>query len=161
MKITTEQQMFFVDVAYDIINHEEYQKLKNLKHHHYLTRYEHSLHVAYRSFRIAIKKNIVDLRSVIRGALLHDLYFYDRKVNPVKKHLKVHPNFSLENALKYFELNDIEKDIILSHMWPIGNVKPKYKSSKIVSKSDKVCSVVEVFGLKKKLRLKIMVLHQV
>ncbi len=156
MNITNEQKKFFIEVAQSIITHEEYQKLKHLTHHHYLTRYEHCLYVAYRSYKKGLKKNVVDLRSIIRGALLHDLYLYDRKETPVKKHLKVHPKTALDNALKYFEINNLEKDIILSHMWPIGSVKPKYISSKIVSKSDKACSLAEVFHLKKKLRNNIL-----
>lgn len=161
MKLTKEQSEFFVEVASEIINHEEYQKLKEFTHHHYLTRYEHCLFVAYRSYVKGIQKNILDTKSLIRGALLHDFYFYDRKVDPVKKHLKVHPKAALESAQQYFEINELEKDIILSHMWPIGKDKPKYRASKIVSKSDKACSMSEVFGLKKELRIKIMELHKI
>ncbi len=148
--ITSEQKQFFADVADEIVNHEEYQKLKLYTHHLCMTRYEHSMHVAYRAYYKALKcKKDVDYKSIIRGALLHDFYFYQREDAP-KDHLKSHPALSLENNLKYFEINDLEKDIILSHMWPVGGPKPKFKESSIVNKSDKVCSIVEVVKIKKK-----------
>ena len=42
------------------------------------------------------------------------------------------------------ELNEIEKDAIVNHMWPLSEAFPKYKESYILSWVDKYCAVVEV-----------------
>ena len=48
-----------------------------------------------------------------------------------------HPKIALQNATKHFSLNDIEKDIVVKHMWPLTLVPPKFKESFIVSFADK------------------------
>lgn len=52
---------------------------------------------------------------------------------------------ALRNALDIFELNDMEKDIIKKHMWPMTAVPPKYKESFIVTCVDKYCATIEFF----------------
>lgn len=150
MKITDEQNKFFIKIAEPIIKHEEFQKLKNYVHHYYMTRYEHCLHVAYRAYvKAVLSKKNVDLKSIIRGALLHDFYFYSKEDAP-KDHLEVHPETSIENCVKYFEINEIEHDVIISHMWPVGRHKPIYKESFFVNKADKICAIVEIIRFRKK-----------
>ena len=59
--------------------------------------------------------------------------------------LKKHPQLALTNSQKYFKLNEVESDIILSHMYPITKDKPKYAESKVVCVSDKLVSYYEFF----------------
>ena len=64
-----------------------------------------------------------------------------------QKHGFTHPRTALENACKYFNLNEIEKDIIEKHMWPLTLRKvPKYKESVVVTMVDKYCSTKETFS---------------
>jgi uncharacterized protein len=42
--------------------------------------------------------------------------------------------------MKHFELNDIEKDIIVKHMWPLTFIPPKYQESLVVTFADKYVS---------------------
>ncbi len=150
MKVTEEQKKYFADIADEIVNHVEYKKLKNYTHHLCMTRYEHSMHVAYRAYLRALKsKKNLDLKSLIRGALLHDFYFYQREEAP-KTHLQTHPMLAVNNAKEYFELNELEIDIMKSHMWPMNSTMPKYTESRIVNKADKVSSMTEVVKFKKK-----------
>ena len=44
-----------------------------------------------------------------------------------------HPKIALENSIKYFDLNDLEQDIIKAHMFPVGKTVPKYLESWIVN----------------------------
>ena len=44
-----------------------------------------------------------------------------------------------------FDLNDMEKDIIVKHMWPLTIVPPKFKESYIVTLVDKYCATKEFF----------------
>lgn len=83
------------------------------------------------------------------GAMLHDFYFYDwrnKHVEGQKRfHAMRHPNIALTNALDIFELNDLERDIIKKHMWPMTIVPPSYLESFIVTLVDKYCATVEFF----------------
>jgi uncharacterized membrane protein len=131
----------FYDIIKDIYEHDEFLKLK-LHHHHNSSIYEHVLDVSYFSYR-ACKFLKLDYRSAARGALLHDFFLYDWRNHDVpdlpehKYHGIEHPKIALANANKHFVLNEIEKDSIIKHMWPLTLVPPKYKESFIVSFADK------------------------
>ena len=131
----------FYDITKDIYTHDEFMKLK-LHNHHNSSIYDHVMDVSYFSYR-ACKFLKLDYRSAARGALLHDFFLYDWRNHdfpdlPAKKfHGIEHPKIALANAKKHFILNDIEKDIVRKHMWPLTLVPPKYKESFIVSFADK------------------------
>ena len=61
------------------------------------------------------------------------------------KFLKEHPSLALINSKEYFDVNNIEENIIMTHMFPITKEKPKYKESKIVCICDKLVSFYEFF----------------
>lgn len=152
--ITSQEYEKFEEVVKSIVNNDKFKKMREIKQHRFTNCYEHSVNVATRCFLYAKKRNMkVDIVSLVRGALLHDFYLYDWRENK-KKHLNhsfVHPVIALENATKEFgELNDIEKDIVLSHMWPVTFFKfPKFKESFLVCFSDKICALKEIFGKRK------------
>lgn len=131
----------FYEIIKDIYEHDEFLKLK-LHHHHNSSIYEHVMDVSYFSYR-ACKFLKLDYRSAARGGLLHDFFLYDWRNHDVpdlpehKYHGIEHPKIALANANKHFILNDIEKDSIIKHMWPLTLVPPKYKESFIVSFADK------------------------
>lgn len=109
---------------------------------------DHSIGVAYLSVFFIKKHNIknVDIRSTIRGALLHDFFLYDWHVHDRshKFHGFIHAGRAYNNAKKEFNLTPIEKDIILKHMFPVNLKLPKYKESLIVNYADKVCASYEI-----------------
>ena len=145
----------FRKIVEDIINTDSFKKMREFKKHRYTDCYEHSVNVATKCYMYAVKRNMnIDLKSLIRGALLHDFYLYDRRKEEAqhRKHLREHPSVALENARReYGDLNKIEEDIILSHMWPVNFFRfPKYKESFLVCFSDKICSIKEFFGKKDK-----------
>ncbi|MCA9765905.1 MAG: HD domain-containing protein, partial [Carnobacterium sp.] len=109
------------------------------------TRLEHSISVSYLSYRIA-KKYGLDTRSTARAGLLHDLFYYDWRTTKFDEgtHAYVHPRMACENAKKITELNALECDIIIKHMWLATVALPKYKESYIVTFVDKYCAVKEV-----------------
>lgn len=131
----------FYEIISDIYEHEEFLKLKEFYHHN-SSIYEHVMKVSYFSYK-ACKVLKLDYQSAARGGLLHDFFLYDWRNHDVpdlpedKFHGIEHPKISFANAEKYFTLNDIEKDIIIKHMWPLTLVPPKYKESFIVSFADK------------------------
>ena len=141
----------FKEIVVRISNTDSFKKMKNIKQHRFSDCYEHSINVATKCFIYAKKMNLkIHLPSLVRGALLHDFYLYDWRENK-RKHMNhgfTHPRTALENAKKEFgDLNKIEEDIILSHMWPLTFFKfPKYKESYLVCFSDKICAIKEFFG---------------
>ena len=132
----------FASIAEEIINSDKYQSLKS-ENHHGLSRYDHSLRVAKNTYRIS-KKMKLDYVSATRGALLHD-YFTDEDYRNTKgmKKYSMHPVIALNNAIREYELNPIEENIIVSHMYPMGKIKPNCKESWIVTSVDKSVAIYE------------------
>ena len=134
----------FMNIVKDILSDKTVQNLHLYKHHYISSRYEHCLSVAYNSYKIC-KFLGLDHVSAARAGVLHDLFLYDCE-NPEtrpQKHIKEHPKIALANAEKLFLLNDIEKDIILKHMWPVTFSTPRYIETFIVTFVDKYCAVKE------------------
>jgi uncharacterized protein len=142
----TKYDEFFLNVARPIIEHEEYQKMKAIPHHHGSV-FEHCLAVAYLSYKMSFKLRL-DVVSTIRGSLLHDFYLYKFRKREDKnllaegyRHSRNHPKVAMENALKHFDLNEKEIDIISNHMFPVG--LPKSYEAWITTFADKSLALVE------------------
>lgn len=138
----------FAEICKPLIEHKEFLKMKNIKHHNESV-YQHVVDVAYRSYKIAIKFDL-DIKSTIRGALLHDFYLYKfnkrmrvRLIIDSFIHAYNHPKIALENSEKHFKVNEKERNIILSHMFPIRF--PKYREAWIVTFVDKFLAVYEYY----------------
>lgn len=135
----------------DLFNTDSVQQMKEIKHHLNLTCLDHSLFVSYVSYRIC-KMLGWDSEAAARGGLLHDLFLYDWRKNetPEGWHGTIHPKVALENAEELIsseydsDLSDLEKDMIVNHMWPITPKKPAYKESMIVCMVDKLCAAAEM-----------------
>lgn len=146
--ISKEDIAEFKEIIKDIAENSNVTALKDHIQHINSSRYAHCEEVALYTFLIC-KKLKLDYISAARGAMLHDFYFYNwrnKHVEGQKKfHLFRHPRIALENALDIFDLNDMEKDIIVKHMWPLTIVPPKFKESYIVTIVDKYCATKEFF----------------
>ncbi len=122
--------------------------LKRYAQHQGNTTYEHSKSVALASYRLArILHLCIDGESLARGAMLHDYYLYstDRMDKTSYEHGVTHPKIALKNAEKHFELNDRERNIIESHMWPLTMMHfPREREAVLVSLADKYCALAEM-----------------
>ncbi len=135
--------------AGDILYSAGMQSERQYIQHARLSCYEHSLHVTVMSIRLARFFGLrVDMSSLVRGALLHDYFLYDwHQPHPSHKgHAYLHAGRALKNATESFALNDIERDIIAKHMFPINLEPPRYKESLLVCGADKLCTLIEVIG---------------
>lgn len=139
-----------------ILEHPEFLKRKNYKHHGETSVYDHSLAVSYTSYRICRFFGL-DKKSAAIGGLLHDFYYKPWQENTekkplFKKHGFVHAKEALENSKKYFPelMNEKSENIIKRHMFPLNIVPPQYKESWVVTMADKYVSL-EVFKEPKKL----------
>lgn len=144
----------FDTIASEIINKDKYISLKDDPHHG-LNRYIHSMNVAKVTYRIS-KLLKMDYVSATRGALLHD-YYNDSDYRSTKGFKKgaMHPVIALNNARREFELNEKEENIIVSHMFPLGDVKPNCRESWIVTGVDKIVAIREcgIYKLREKIAL--------
>ena len=133
----------FMNVAEKVLFNDEFLKTKKIVHHG-TTRYDHSVRVAYLSYKFS-KLFGGDKTSVIKAGVLHDFFLeeYDNNIIKEAKMLVDHPSIAKQNAINYFGVNKKEENIIESHMFPMSNVMPKYRESWIVSISDKIIAVSE------------------
>lgn len=151
MLYTIKKDKEYKKIVKDIFRNVEFKKLYNIEHHG-ISRMEHSIKISYYSYKIA-KKLRMDYVSVARGGLLHDFFLDGDERDSKRKFLDtfIHPKKALNTTIKNFNVNEIEKNIIVSHMFPIYLSLPKYKESVIVNLVDKVIGFKELirgFGCK-------------
>ena len=111
--------------------------------------YKHIINVTNMSITIAYKFNMnVDIKSLIRGSLLHDYFLYDWHENDKSHRLHgfKHAKTAMLNAERDFGINKIEKNMIYTHMFPLNLRLPRYKESIILCMADKVCAIKETFN---------------
>lgn len=133
----------------DILNHEEYKQLASFTHHRPFTTLEHSLRVAQIAYNWSIRLEgplHLDTQAITRGALLHDFFLYDwhhMRPDGARWHGFRHPRIACQNAERCFPLSEKEKDIILSHMWPLTVRMPRSREAFLVMIADKMASIQE------------------
>lgn len=134
----------YVSYIEDLLATDEVQRLADYTQHMNSTRLEHSISVSYNSYKLAKQFN-GDARATARAGLLHDLFYYDWRTTKFDEgsHAYMHPRIAMKNAEKITELSDLERDIIIKHMWGATITPPKYKESYIVTMVDKYCAIRE------------------
>jgi len=132
----------------DLLSTPQVQSMKDIRHHPGTSCFEHSVFVSYVAFRLARRWGL-DYAAAARGGLLHDLYLYDprdRSAHPGNQCFD-HPKFALRNAETLCgRLSAKERNIILSHMWPLSPRMPRCKEALCVNLADKLCATAEVVG---------------
>ncbi len=135
----------FTQLIHDVIHSEEYRKTKHQRHHIRSNVFDHSIKVAYLCYRHHKRFGTkISLSELIRGALLHDYYLYDRKSKQKthRFHGFTHPGHALSNALKkYPNLSRTEKDMIARHMFPLTPIPPKTKGGWLICFYDKIAAI--------------------
>ena len=134
-------ELEFNRIIENIDNNLEFQKLKNIKHHG-ITRYDHSIRVAYYTFLITSFLHL-NYKEATIAALLHD-FFTDEvsSANGVKR-LQLHPKFALNNAKKITDISKLQEDSMRTHMFPVTIRPPKYLESWIVDIVDDISAIYE------------------
>lgn len=133
----------------DILRSDGMQRGRHFLQHGSVSVYEHSIRVAVMCVSIAAFLSIrVDLRSLVRGALLHDYFLYDwhEKDGGHRLHGFFHAGRALENARRDFGVNPVEQNMIKAHMFPLNPVLPRYRESIILCVADKLCSIKETLA---------------
>lgn len=136
----------FQNIIQDLTHNEIVQEMKNYRQHFNTSCYEHCYVASYYCYKIC-KALKLDYKSAARGAMLHDLFLYDWRVKNNRSgwHAFTHGKTAYENSSKIFELNKIEKDMIIKHMWPVTFALPQYPQTFILTLVDKYCATMESF----------------
>lgn len=147
LKLKKTELQYFLNVCDEIIYEKPYTDMKLHIAHGFTSTYDHCINVAYYSFLISCLFSLkIDRKSLIKGSLLHDLYLYDwhHKDASHAWHGFIHAKTANDNACKYYEINALEKQIILNHMWPLNLYSvPKSKEAILVCIIDKIVSICE------------------
>ena len=131
----------FLDIIEPIIRNKKFAQLKKVKHHGD-NRYDHCMRVAYNTYYVT-KKLHLNYKKATEAALLHDFFISEVQNENGIARLRRHPEHALNNACKYFELDEMQKDIIKTHMFPITFTPPKYLESWIVDIVDDLVALYE------------------
>lgn len=129
----------FIEIARPLLEHPGVIKLKDFNHHFGKSRLDHVLDVSWKAFRISRCLSL-DSAAVVKGALLHDLFYYDWLREGPRWHGIRHPLIALQNARQITPLSAKEEDIIKKHMWPLCARPPRYPESWVVCFTDIYCS---------------------
>lgn len=124
------------------------QELKKYPNHKISNLFDHSSRVALCAYDISRRLHVdIDGTSLAKGAMLHDFYLYKAWRNErigTREHWFGHPDTALKNAEKEFQLSDLEKNIITSHMWPLTFLHvPRSREAVLVCLADKICAFGE------------------
>lgn len=124
------------------------QELKKYPNHYISNLYDHSSRVALCAYDLSRRMYLdIDGKSLAIGAMLHDYYLYQARHNKeirTKDHWFGHPDTALKNAEKEFQLSELEKNIITSHMWPLTfRHFPRSREAVLVCLADKICAFGE------------------
>ena len=132
---------------------DEARQMRAYVQHGTVSTYDHCVRVAAVSYLLNRRLGLgADERSLVRGAFLHDFYLYDwhDPTQHARLHGLHHPALAAENAERYYTLNDKERNIIRSHMWPLTiTAVPACREAVIVCIADKWCSLVETLLCRK------------
>ena len=140
----------FFECVRDYCYTDEFLSMQKNIQHGDISVVQHIYSVSYISYKIGKRLNL-DFEKIARGALLHDLFYYDwHDPDPSHRlHGYRHPGFALKNAKALSEkvgteLSSLEENIIHRHMFPLTPIPPKHKESVLVCAVDKYVATKEI-----------------
>ncbi|MEG7531292.1 MAG: HD family phosphohydrolase [Hungatella sp.] len=143
----------YLDCVRDILDDPIFRSMDQYLQHGDTTCKTHCIQVSYLAYQIC-KAWGWDYRSAARAGLLHDLFLYDwhthAELTGEHFHGLTHPRVAMNNAVRYFDLSESEKNMILRHMWPLTPIPPKYREGYALLYADKFCGLTEVISHAKK-----------
>lgn len=130
----------------DILAHPKFEEMKKYRHHKTITCHFHSVFVSFLTFKISTLLGC-NAEEATRAAILHDFYLYDWHITKHDTlHAWYHPRMAVLNAEEYIGmLTDRQKNMIISHMWPMHLLPPKSKEGMILTLVDKYCTNMDMF----------------
>lgn len=138
----------FCDAVGDLLASDIVQQMRQYPHHGKVSTFWHSVYVSYLTYRFCGGLHLQQ-REAARAALLHDFYLYNWYTQKhSENHIWYHPKEAVKNAEAYFEpLTAKQKNMILSHMWPLFVETPKSKEAYVLTVADKIAATRDLVGL--------------
>lgn len=147
-----ERDTEFFEIVGDLFFTKEIQGMRDYPQHSRANRLDHITGVTYLSYTCAKRKGL-DVVAATRGAMLHDLFYYDwhDKDWSHRPHGYRHPGFAVKNARVLNPgITRKEELIILRHMWPLTPMPPASREGMLVSCCDKYCATAEMLIINSK-----------
>ena len=145
MNISSEQKYIdcYLSLTEDLLSHELVDGMKQYHHHKKINTHFHSVYVSYRVMKTCSLLGVKNMAPIVRAALLHDFYLYEWYTEKHEEyHIFYHPKQSVKNIEQYFgKLSKMQRNMILSHMWPTYVERPRYLASWLLTFSDKACAM--------------------
>ncbi len=152
MNINNKEKLELEEIYSSLFKDERILKMQTIPMHRGSNCYIHSFKVAKLAVKRGLRHKNVNLKTLLLGSILHDYYLYDWRIEKDKRmsHCKKHPEVSINNASRDFNIEDDVKDIIRRHMWPFNiTLFPDTKEARILTLADKSIFWKEVFTSKK------------
>ncbi len=131
----------FNEIINKYIIHPKFQQLKDFKHHGH-SRYDHSLRVAYYTYKVT-KALHLNYEQSTEAALLHD-FFLDEVIEEKSiNRMRHHPKYAAINAAKYFNIDNKQQNMIRTHMFPVTLTPPTYLEGWILDFVDDGVAIYE------------------
>ena len=129
----------------DICSHPATREMKRFIQHGRISTYEHCRNVAELSYRMGKTLHLhVDRNTLLKGAMLHDLVFYDWHDGSHRLHGFTHAEEAAGNAERIFGVDKATRHVISSHMWPLNLTQiPRSKEAWLVCCADKLAAIYE------------------
>ncbi len=159
MTLTADELAFFNRLLQEVVKRTDLLQMDRFIQHGDTSTLWHSIAVAYYSLWFARRLRL-DCRwkSLVSGALLHDYFLYDWHI-PAPDHRFhgfTHPWAALRNAQRDWQLDAVQQNIIVRHMFPLTLVPPLCREGLLVCLVDKGCSLAETFRRKRYRQLHIL-----
>lgn len=136
----------------DILAHEHTDMMKHAYQHGNVTTYDHVLNVAALSLRIVDRLHLwryINVRVLVRAALLHDYFLYDwhdADDGSHRLHGFRHPATAERNARRDFAIDERTASSIRTHMFPLTPRPPRYIEGWIVDIADTISATRETLS---------------
>ncbi len=131
----------FKSIISTYIMHPVFQEMKDFSHHGH-TRYDHSLRVAYHTYKVT-KALHLNYKEATVAALLHDFFTDEVIAEKSINRMRHHPKVAAKNASKYFSINEKQKNMIETHMFPVTLSPPAYLEGWLLDLIDDVVAIYE------------------
>ena len=144
MHVDTEQNYILLYLQYtkDLLRDPIVDSMKTYRHHRETSTHYHSVYVSYCVLKLCIRLGVPDAKSVVRAALLHDFYLYEWYTEKHdENHIFYHPKASVKNIENHFgALSPMQRNMILSHMFPLCREMPQSPGAWLLTAADKRCA---------------------
>jgi len=152
MNINKEHIDEYLELTSDLLENEYVESMKSFNHHGNINTHFHTVYVSYCVMVVCDKLKVNNKRDIVRASLLHDFYLYDWHIEKHDEmHAWYHPKAAVANILDVFgEISDMQKDMILRHMFPLSILPPNSIGGWILTLCDKHCANEDIFGISKR-----------